>query len=302
MQELLFDHFFSICRDNDLQGTLAHYQKLGMIPDPDITRHGFGNHSGFLLLTGTYIELISFYDKSLWNPKKDPHVTPMVEAGRSYAIALRCADAEKIQQTMIPVFPNSPATFTAGRKDGADTAPIWKFFNFTPEALPGVYCFAVEYLRLATERSRLKPRLAPNSLFFLAGFLFCTDDPASRLQSWSKTLGALGEVKKLTPTKIQMGVQEIEWVNAEDYQKKFGVPWKKISSAYGELAAVIVYAEDLQKVADHYLKHAPHIQLTHHLDSLTLSPDPNTSLAFVVYEKKISDLLPKLQRLNIFKE
>ena len=68
MQDIIFDHVFSACRDNSLKNTLDDFKAAGFIIDSDITKHIFGNYSGFVLLSGSYLEFLEFYDQALWNP------------------------------------------------------------------------------------------------------------------------------------------------------------------------------------------------------------------------------------------
>lgn len=299
MQDILFDHVFSVCRNNNLQKTLADLQSGGFTPDKDVTQHIFGNHSGFVLLSGTYLELLSFYDKDLWNSERDPDVATMVDACRPYGMGMRCEDSEALHDAVSKIFPDVEPCYSAGRKDSDDPRPIWKFFNFPKAALPGVSCFSVQYLRHPTSRSQLHYRVNPNSISGVTGFVFCTDQTDERIKVWHRTLSAFSKVER-TPSGLQVGVQHFEWIHPVEYKRRFGTAWQPLSSSLGELAAVQLVCDDLATAITclEKLPHSPKINRTS--TSAFVPPDRNNGFAFQVTQFDSKQFFSQLQQLKVF--
>lgn len=285
MQDLIFDHVFSPCKDNNLKKTLKDFENAGFLIDSDITKHSFGNYSGFVLLTGSYLEFLEFYDRSLWNPEQHSDVENATNAFRPYGIGVRCADSNALLKSLIKEFPSIGKVFEAGRKDSADSSPIWRFLDFPKLSLPGAYCFSVQYLRHPTERSKfLQKRVGPNGIFAIGGYTFCCADPASDLTRWEKTLQSCTRIQKL-PNALRIGVQDFEWINPAEYQKRFGISWDKIESSYGNIAAIKLLTENINQSAESLLKLS--------------NPHLNTGFTFELREASLDKFFTELEKLHV---
>lgn len=291
MQSIIFDHAFSVCRNNDLKLTLETFRAQGFTPDPEIVQHTFGNNSGFLSFTGTYLEFLSFYDRSLWNAKQDADVEVMVNAHRPYGLGLRCQDSEEVYRRVLHHFQDSEPAFSRGKKNESDSRPVWSFFKFPKNALPGASCFTVQYLDTPTERAKMLLRNSLNSCFFIGGYVFCTPDPLIRVAEWTRTLALFTEVAKIGPNKIGVGAQVLEWIGPGEYEKRFGVPWVKLNSVFAEVAAVKIYCQDLAKVEEYLGRAAVEAVLC-------VPPDENTGFAFQIEERLPDELLASLRQAD----
>lgn len=249
MQSLLFDHLFSACRNGDLRASLEEFRAMGFIVDDDVTHHVFGNYSGFVLFSGTYLELLEIYDPAKWNPEKDPDVEAALEANRPYGIGVRCQDAAAVARALRARHPGAPDMFETGRKDDPDPSPIWRFALFPKGSLAGIDAFALQYLRQPTERSKIKKRIAPNGTFGIGGYVFCASNPAERMRAWRETLEEISPVEK-AGNALRIGAQRFEWITPTEYASRFGVAWKNVGSIFGELAAVKLLTQDLPRTLD----------------------------------------------------
>jgi hypothetical protein len=80
------DHVYSHLKDNDLEKTLAKYERAGFIANQTKMRHPNGHLNGFVTLTGTYLEFISIVDEADFSKNADSTERALREDPHPYGI------------------------------------------------------------------------------------------------------------------------------------------------------------------------------------------------------------------------
>jgi hypothetical protein len=174
----LIDHVFSPIRDNDLDGTLARFERAGFLINPERVRHRPGRLNGFATLTESYLEFMSVVDEAKFARDATPEERFYRRHPHPSGIGFRTADARALHRKLSRVCSFPPQFLTQAPAGDPARRPAWRICVFPRLEIAGAFAFGIEYLG---RRRRRSLRQGPNTIFALGGVTYCTRDPRMTL-------------------------------------------------------------------------------------------------------------------------
>lgn len=275
----LFDHVFSPVRDNDLDATLARFERAGFLLNPKKVRHPCGRLTGFVQLTESYLEFLSVIDEAefareaTWVDRffrTNPH---------PYGIGALTTRARAIHRALSPHFPEMPPVTT--RAPVGREKPAWTFCSMSPRAFAGAFVFALQY----HGRRRVKPKLqhGQNTIFALGGFTFCSAEPDRARSTWKRTLERVTRVTASGP-KLRHGAQEVEWISFDEYRQRTRHPYRGGHEHFGGIAGIKLLCSDIGKACRRLVGGGFQCVLESQTNAF-FEPDPNTGYTFELIQQ-----------------
>lgn len=240
----LFDHVFSPLKDNHLDAALRRFERAGFIVDADKARHRCGRLTGFVRLTGTYLELLSVVDEAEF--QRDAMRVDRIfrQDPQPYGVGAIAAEPNEIYRRLHPIHPEMAAPAVHFAVGDETRRPRWTMGMMPRKAFPGTNVFTIKYHERSPDAFRL--RQGPNTIFALGGFVFCTARAAEHRAAWRTTLELVGQNRpEERGTTLRVGGQEIEWRSPDDYRQIFGRPYNRMYEDLGAIAAVKLLCTDL---------------------------------------------------------
>lgn len=284
----LFDHVFSPVRDNDLDATLARFERAGFLINPKKVRHPCGRLTGFVQLTESYLEFLSVIDEAEFAReatlvdrffRTNPH---------PYGIGALTTKARAIHRALSPHFPEMPPV--TSRAPVGREKPAWTFCSMSPRAFSGAFVFALQY----HGRRRVKPKLqhGQNTIFALGGFTFCSTEPERAQSTWKRTLERVARVTA-TEAKLRHGVQEVEWISLDEYRQRTRQPYRGGPEHLGSIAGIKLLCADIAE-ACRWLAGGGFQCVSKSETTAFFEPDPNTGYTFELFQQNPARFLSSL--------
>jgi hypothetical protein len=287
MTNIRFDHFITYTSAEHIDDYVKEYAVQGFTPSETTVRHEPGLRNGFVFLGAEYIEFCWVEDEALF-AAADAQDKALRAGRRPFGIGIVTDDVQALHEDWTARGYSVPDTVSKAPRDAPPDAPaLWSFQDIPAELLPGVYSFALTYH--ARPRDAVKQvKIAPNSIYAIAGVTLVTPEPAARAACWRDLL-APGE--PVTPTdigfEVQIGPHLARWVTPAAYQAAYGLDWTPPPHPCGELALLHLLATDLSK-AQAMLEAAGRridaISVAGHSE-LLVTPDERDGFAFLIRQQ-----------------
>ncbi|MBI4238738.1 MAG: VOC family protein [Deltaproteobacteria bacterium] len=274
------DHVYSFSSANDLEATLRHFERAGFLRCDHRSHHPKGMLTGFVHLTGTYLEFITIEDEAAFLRDADAAEHWLRRHPRPYGIGLHTYNIEETHRHLQTVVPRTPPIVRRRRPEQPDGPVTWAFAEFPAAHVPGCELCAIEYLTRPRTPNTLI--MGPNTIFAISGFVFCTDTPADRIAVWARTLAAVLPQCEQKQHTLSFGFQQFRWITPQEFEQWFDARWIPADSRYGELCAVQVRAADLRTAAAALQDGGFAVRHRTAPPRLYVGPDPDTGYAFVV--------------------
>lgn len=288
-----FDHTFSYTRSNDLDATLQRFGRAGFTPLAEKRRHPAGMLTGFLTMTGSYLEFISIVDENEFQREAEEDERIFRNFPRPYAIGAVTNDPERIYSSLRGLFPSMAKPYSRGEAAKPDGPILWTFCGIPDAATPGAHIFSLKYHRARADSYVLKK--GPNGVFAVGGFIFCSNDPAATAAKWAETLALITDDLKVDARRLSFGFQRLEWIDPAQYRERFGKTWTTPEGATKDICAVILLATDLGTAESCLVKEGFHVMPGSASAGFDVGPDEETGYAFRVEPgdpEKVLKLLP----------
>lgn len=187
-----FDHTFAPLRDNNLDATLARFERAGFLLIPKKVRHPAGRLSGFVQLTSSYLEFLSVVDEGAFAREATSEERYFRAHPRPYGFGALMSDAVSLHRTLSRQFPEMPPVVIRAPVGGEELA--WSFCLPPPRAFPGAFVFALQY-HGNRPGLPLQAQCGPNTIFALGGFVLCSPEPAAAIKTWRSSLREIARLR-----------------------------------------------------------------------------------------------------------
>jgi hypothetical protein len=275
------DHVYSHLKDNNLEETLAKFERAGFIANPTKTRHPNGHLNGFVMLTGTYLEFISVIDEADFLKNADSTDKTLRSDPHPYGIGAVSLDPQLIHERLSPIYPNLKPPYSRGAADSPEDIR-WTFCPLPEEATPGAYVFPLKYHKRNT--SKVDETKGANTIFGIGGFYFCAESPSSRMDTWTKTFEHVTPNFKREGNEISFGCQRLRWFSKAEHAQIFGnVNWDKRKFLDAEICGVRLLAESLAVAKPCLEQGGFQVRKSDELNAL-ITTDPNSGYTLVIEE------------------
>jgi len=289
------DHIYSYLNGNNLDGTLARFEKAGFLISPNKMRHAEGMLTGFVSFTGTYLEFISIVDEAEFAKEASEESKLLRLAPHPYGIGAVCLDPDLIYNKLSPIYPQFKPPYSTGSADKPEDI-IWTFSPFPSAASLGAYLFALKYHKRLTPE--FEEKKGPNSIFGIAGVYFCADDPEARADLWEKTLQSVTQDFKRANSEISFGCQKLRWMGCPERERIFGDQgWDQRKFLGAEICGVRLLAESLTAARRHLEQGGFQVRHSPDLNAL-ITTDPNSAFTLVIEEGVSAQFCSALNRMT----
>jgi hypothetical protein len=241
-----FDHIYCHAPNNELERALKKFNLAGFIISPRKARHPAGHYNGFILLTHSYLELVSIVDEAEFANEADDEEKYFREYPRPFGIGALTVDPDKAYLGIKSLYPDVLPPYSRGEVGVEDPEPLWTFVPIPKESTPGADVFSLKYLRPAP----FEVRSGPNCIYAVGGFYFCTETPEADFQIWSQTLIVSASHLVRHHLELEVGFQKLKWISPQQYKVDFGEDWANAPFHSGKVAAVILYSTNLNTSID----------------------------------------------------
>lgn len=241
-----FDHINSFLKSNRLQETIDRFKRAGFLDRGHTVRHPAGNLNGFVQLTFGDLEFISIVDEDEFEREASVEDKYFRKVGRPTSIGAVFHQPDQTYLELNKFIPDLTPPFSRGRKDAEDpTAVVWTFLLLPHTAFPGAEIFCVRYHKYIGQTPEL--RKGPNSIYGITGYVFCSDNIESDIARWLDLLRPISQDVRRVDNSIEMPLQKLKWISPQEYEALYGQPWVKHPYLCGNIAAVILGADDLKQ-------------------------------------------------------
>jgi hypothetical protein len=285
-----FDHTFSPLRDNNLDATLARFERAGFLVIPKKVRHPAGRLSGFVQLTSSYLEFLSVVDERAFAREATWEERYFRAHPRPYGFGALTSDAVSLHRTLSRQFAEMPPVVSRASVGGEE--PAWSFCLPPPRAFPGAFVFALQY---HGSRQGVPPQAqcGPNTIFALGGFVLCSSEPAAAIKTWRSTLREIARLRAVGPRLRLSGMQDLEWISPTEYRRRFGAVFQRSPGRFGDIAAVKLLCtnvdEACRRLAGEDFKCVRQTRA-----SASFAPDSNTGFTFELIRSQPAKFLRAL--------
>lgn len=289
-----FDHTFTFIRSNELDATLGRFVRAGFQRIPEQRRHPAGMLTGFLTLTGTYLEFISVADEDEFQREAESDDRIFRNSPRPFGIGAVTSAPENIYSSLKGLYPSMEKPYSRGEAAKPDGPILWTFCGIPEAATPGAHIFSLKYHQSRADRYAVKK--GPNSIFAMGGFIFCAKDPGASANKWAETLGLITKDLKVNGAQLSFGFQRLEWIDPPQYRERFGETWTAPEGSTKEICAVILLAADLGAARACLVKEDFHVMPGSDALGFDIRPDHETGYAFRIEQgdpERVLAHLPK---------
>lgn len=289
-----FDHTYTYIRSNDLDATLQRFGRAGFMPLAEKRRHPGGLLTGFLTLTGTYLEFLSVVDEDEFQREAEEDDKIFRKSPRPFGIGAVTSAPENIYSSLKGRYPSIEKPYSRGEAAKPDGPILWTFCGIPEAATPGAHIFSLKYHRSRAGRYAFKK--GPNGIFAVGGFIFCANDPAASANKWAETLKLITEDLQVNGNHLRLGFQRLEWIGPTQYRERFGETWTEQEGSTKGICAVILLAEDLKTAGAHLAKEAFHVMPGSDPLGFDVRRDEETGYAFRIDQgvpQTVLDRLPQ---------
>lgn len=288
-----FDHVYSYLKDNDLDACYARFSRAGFLMDERRMRHPKGHLTGFVEMTGTYLEFLSVVDEQEFEREADPENRIFRSNPQPFGIGAVCTDPQLIFDRLAPIYPELKKPYSRGEQGKPEGPVLWTFCPLPHQATPGADVFPLMYHRRQGKKYELK--VGPNTIFALGGVWLCSDSIEGRMDVWKRTLKPVTQDFRRLGRDIEFGAQKLSWISEAEYKTNFKDAWTSRSNEVGDICAVRLLAKDLS-VAQKFLEKEGFAFLRDGEDQLITAKDANTGYAFVIERSDSEIFLTELNR------
>lgn len=239
----IFDHVLSPLKDNKLDDSLRRFQRAGFVVDDRKVRHARGRLTGFVRLTGTYLEFLSVIDEQEFNREASREDRLFRAAPQPYGIGVDTSDPEGIRNLLKPNFPEITPVIKRGSPDDPSNRTIWSMCILPRRAFPGANVFATQYHERKSDSVALHQ--GANTVFALGGITLCSHRAAEYQTRWCASLTALETPVGREESTLRSRGQTIEWITPAQYRALFGRDYNRFYEDLGAVAVVKLLCTDL---------------------------------------------------------
>jgi hypothetical protein len=233
------DHVTTYVETEDVTEELERYRRAGFAVGDQVVAHAHGVRSGSIRFGSTYLELLAVADLDAFEqaPLNDRIV---YVARRPFAIGLGAPDVDALAAAWRARDADLAVT-TLDAVDDRSGAPLtWKLLVIPLKSLRGASCFVVERPAPVTAVP------ADNATYAVAGVTLVSAEHDARAAQWRGLLEA-DLVAGPDPTVLALGPQRVVWISPERFAARFGRPWQPTRHPLGELAAIHLLSDDLDR-------------------------------------------------------
>jgi hypothetical protein len=140
----------------------------------------------------------------------------------------------------------------------------------------------------------MEVRVAPNSVYALAGVTFVASNPQARATCWRDLLAPTAAITESEGSfTVQIGPHHANWMTPAAYEVIYGIPWVAAAHACGELALLHLLALDLVQVRSSLEQagRSVHLRSIQGQDMLLVEPNPGDGVTFLVQQQPMEHWL-----------
>lgn len=288
---LRFDHFLTFAHTKNIDDYVEKYPALGFVVGEETRPYKPGLRNRFILLGCEYLELV-------WVENEDEFAKGGLEefarmfkdlpalhqAARPFGIGFISPDVEQLHQewalrgyTVPPVWSFAPPGMP----------PVLSFQEIPAELLPGASCFAITYHGGSTSQVKSVQRAA-NTTYAIEGVTFVSNAPEDAAKRWQMLLRPGNVVSNQNVYSFEVNPHTAWWMSPEIFERDYGIAWKPAPHPYGHLAAIHLFAEDLDLARSilepSILKQSGHNRRE---DLLLVTPTGEDGVIFIIREYPI---------------
>lgn len=241
-----FDHTYAFLADNNLEATLARFERAGFSLWPERVKHAAGIETGFVAFSNCFLEFTTVFDEAAFAKDATEAEKQTRSNPRIIGVGAVASDPLSVEKKIRAFFPSMKKTYVRYADDNP-TEAVWTYCPMPIEANPGIHVFAYRAHRRHDKPTEL--RMGPNTIFGLTGLVFCSPEGELRRNTWAKYYRALLPGFAETSTGFRTKSQTFEWISPSQYEEIFGEPWHQKQGLYYDTAAVKLGAQDPVKVA-----------------------------------------------------
>lgn len=256
MTTIKVDHFITVADADNIDTYLQQYRDAGFLVAEQTVKHEPGLRNGFVRFGPEYLEFIWVEDEGLFEAGADnatfPQMRELRAGKRPFAIGLESDDIPALHDELAARGYAWPEV-TQGRARGAapDSPPAWSFQTVPPDAVPGVFLFALTYHSRQKDAPR-KVQVAPNTTYAISGITFATDEAQARATAWRDMFTPIEEIAGGEDGiySLTISPHTLTWMPPEEYQDQYGLSYKASPHPFGEIAVIHLLAHDLDKAEE----------------------------------------------------
>ena len=293
---MFIDHIFSFTQNSSLESELERFKEAGFHKEETTAFHSGGLETGFLRMSGTYLELLTVADEKEFQLNANEGERFFREIAHPYGISFRCKDSKALYDKLDP---NSSCEYMEQTAKESHGAKVTRQF-----CVPGVdyslgaLVFTISYSHpsRAPLRSRFSETISSNNLLGIGGVYFCDSSIGKAMGIWKNFLDEIKEPYTQTDRAISFGVQSLNWISPDEYRDIFGKPWVELGHKYSSLAAVKLFSSHLGKSKEAILNSS--LKLSQDTNSyFSTVPDNKTGFSFFVEERDEQKFLNTIKSL-----
>lgn len=287
MPPIRFEHFITYTSASSIDDYLDDYHRAGFHILEGTARHDPGLRNGFLGFGPEYVEFCWVEDEARF-ATADAETKALREAARPFSIGMLTPDIHALHEQWVTLGYDPPPVWSKAPADApADAEPAWSFQEIPTALEPGgTMCFILMYHRLGPPREIV---IAANTTYALAGVTFVTTDPVARAQAWGRLLApAAALLRENGACTLDLGSHLADFLTPAEYERRYGQHRTPAPHAYGELAALHLFAEEVATAGAKLAGAGREVRQVSQ-GQLYVAPDRRDGIAFVLSERPASD-------------
>lgn len=301
---LQIDHFLTFANVHNIDNYVDRYRMLGFNVTKETRPYKPGLRNRFIQLGCEYLELVWVENEDEFNAggnedfaRMFPDLAALRQAARPFSVAFVTDSVEALHHQWTEQGYQVPDVWSFAPPD---MPPVLSFQTIPDALLPGVSAFAITYHMNTPAYEVRYVRPATNTTYAVEGLTFVSPTPHENATRWQTLLNpAAPIIEEQQVYQVAIPPHTACWMSPQTFQERYGLEYTSSPHAFGDLAAIHLFAENLETAADRLGEYAtPQTHPVTHEPLLVVSPIGNDGVTFIIREYPIEKWLTERTNLT----